>query len=101
MTDETKNMAKDRGARLAAEETSRASEERFDLIVDAVADYGIFLLDSTGVVKTWNSGAARLKGYAAEEIIGQHFSRFYPDKARAERWPEHELKLAARDGRFE
>src|SRR5262249_43848651 len=59
----------------------RASEERFRLLVEGTRDYAIFLLDTRGNVASWNPGAERLKGYAAEEIIGQHFSRFYPQDA--------------------
>jgi len=54
------------------------SEERFRLLVEGVKDYAIFMLDPQGHVLTWNAGAERLKGYPAAEIIGQHFSRFYP-----------------------
>ncbi|MDQ4136253.1 MAG: PAS domain S-box protein, partial [Pseudomonadota bacterium] len=53
------------------------SERRFQLLVDAVADYAIFMLDPTGVVVSWNTGAQRIKGYEEREIVGQHFSRFY------------------------
>lgn len=58
------------------------SEERFRLLVEGVSDYGIFGLDTTGRVVSWNAGAERISGYAAEEIIGQHFSRFYPAETR-------------------
>jgi PAS domain S-box-containing protein len=76
-------------------------EERFRLLIDSVNDYAIFMLDENGRVATWNPGAQRLKGYRAEEIIGQHFSRFYPeDDVRAGKC-EHELEVAAREGRFE
>ena len=63
------------------------SEERFRLMVEGVQDYAIFLLDEQGVVRSWNHGAERLKGYRAHEIIGQHFSRFYPPDALARDWP--------------
>src|SRR6201999_3137374 len=61
----------------------------------------IFLLDATGHVASWNAGAERLKGYQADEIIGQHFSQFYQQEAKDRRWPEHELKVAAEEGSFE
>jgi len=61
-----------------AQSELQESEERFRLVVENVADYAIFMLDKTGHVATWNLGAERIKGYTAEEIIGQHFSRFYP-----------------------
>src|SRR5947209_8523479 len=63
-----------------AEAALRATEERFRLLVDGVRDYAIFLLDAEGRVSSWNRGAERLKGYAADEIIGRHFSCFYPEE---------------------
>ncbi len=84
-----------------AHEQLRASEARFRLLVEAVKDYAIFMLDPSGRVVTWNAGAARIKGYDAREIIGHHFSEFYPtDDVRAGKC-ERELEGAARDGRFE
>jgi PAS domain S-box-containing protein len=76
------------------------SDEIFRLLVDSVQDYAIFLLDPDGNVATWNQGAERIKGYAANEIIGQHFSRFYPKEARESHWPERELEFATKEGRF-
>jgi PAS domain S-box-containing protein len=73
----------------------------YRLLVDSVRDYAIFLLDPTGHVASWNEGARRIKGYEPEEIIGKHFSVFYPPERVAERFPEYELEVAARDGRFE
>lgn len=64
-------------------------------------DYAIFMLDSTGHVMTWNLGAERLKGYSAKEIIGRHFSTFYRQEDIDRGWPEHELKVAVAEGRFE
>jgi PAS domain S-box-containing protein len=75
--------------------------EAFERTVEDITDYGIFLLDPQGVVKTWNRGAERLKGYKAGEIIGRHFSTFYPQSAIESRWPDHELETATRTGRFE
>jgi PAS domain S-box-containing protein len=83
-----------------AEVRFRETEEIFRLLVEGVQDYAIFLLDSEGTVRTWNIGAERLKGYKAEEIIGQHFSCFYPGEARESHWPERELEIAAKEGRF-
>jgi PAS domain S-box-containing protein len=88
-------------ARRQAQETLRHVELQFDRLVAGVQDYAIFLLDPDGRVASWNTGAQRLKGYAADEIIGEHFSRFYPQDALDRRWPEHELEWAARSGRFE
>src|ERR1043166_3936909 len=70
------------------------------LLVESIADYAIFLLDEDGRVATWNQGAERIKGYKADEIIGQHFSVFYPTEARESRWPDRELQMAAKEGRF-
>ena len=84
-----------------ADELLRQSEERFRLLVDAVEDYAIFMLDPRGHVASWNSGAQRIKGYSADEIIGTHFRRFYPADQQARRHPEHELELALRDGHYE
>lgn len=79
----------------------RDIENHFSHLVAGVQDYAIFLLDANGNVKTWNAGARRIKGYEAKEIIGQHFSRFYPSDVVARGWPEEELVRARRDGRFE
>ncbi|WP_028224139.1 PAS domain-containing hybrid sensor histidine kinase/response regulator [Paraburkholderia ferrariae] len=76
------------------------SSRRFEALVQPIEDYAIFLLDPEGCVATWNRGAARIKGYEAHEIIGQHFSRFYTEEAKARRWPEHELEQAVLHGRF-
>jgi PAS domain S-box-containing protein len=75
--------------------------ESFRLLVDGVRDYAIFMLDPEGRVVTWNTGAALIKGYSADEIIGEHVSRFYPPEAVAHGHPVHELNLAAREGRLE
>src|SRR5215510_2963225 len=77
------------------------TERRFRLLVDSIRDYAIFMLDTDGRVVTWNAGAERIKGYRADEIVGQHFSRFYPPDALASGLPEHELKIAAEVGRYE
>src|SRR5689334_21727312 len=84
-----------------AESGLRRSEEHFAQLVAGVRDYAVFLLDRHGNVLTWNAGAERIKGYAAAEIIGQHFSRFYPKEAVERGWPAHELEVAAATGRFE
>jgi PAS domain S-box-containing protein len=73
--------------------------ELYRMLVESVRDYAIFALDSTGHVLSWNAGAERFKGYKADEIIGKHFSVFYPP---ADQWkPPYELKIAAAEGRFE
>jgi len=98
--DLTERRRNEEDSRRRAEELLRA-EERLRLLVDAVEDYAIFMLDPSGRVATWNIGAQRINGYAASEIIGQHFSRFrLPEDVRAGRC-EKELETAARDGRLE
>ena len=77
------------------------SEARFRRLVEAVVDYAIFQLDAKGIIATWNSGAQRIKGYTADEIIGQHFSRFYTNEDRAVGVPQRALETASREGRFE
>ncbi|HEY3785273.1 MAG TPA: PAS domain S-box protein [Steroidobacteraceae bacterium] len=79
----------------------RESEERFRLLVSGVKDYAIFMLDPQGIVATWNTGAENIKRYSAQEIIGSHFSRFYPPEAIARRLPETELQGAMMQGRYE
>src|SRR2546427_7161412 len=81
--------------------TPREAPETFRLLVEGIQDFAIFMLDGAGRVATWNTGAERIKGYRAEEIVGQHFSRFYPPEAVAEGKPARLLALAARDGRVE
>jgi PAS domain S-box-containing protein len=83
-----------------AEPILRHSDEVFRLLVESVKDYAIFLLDPTGRVVSWNQGAERIKGYKANEIIGQHFSRFYPKEAQESKWPDRELEIAGKEGRF-
>ena len=85
----------------AAEAALRQSEERFRLLVNAVTDYAIFMLDPDGRIQSWNAGAQRMKGYTSTEIIGQHFRRFYPLEKQQARHPEHELETALRDGHYE
>jgi PAS domain S-box-containing protein len=82
-------------------EDLRRSEERFRLLVEGVRDYAIFMLDPDGYVKSWNAGAERIKGYKADEIIGHHFSEFYPEEAINRGWPQYELEEARTKGRFE
>ena len=94
-------MNTDRERATRGAEHLRQSEERFRLLVEGVLDYAIFMLDPQGYVLTWNAGAQRFKGYRAEEIVGSHFSRFYPPEALARGLPAHELETAARVGSFE
>jgi PAS domain S-box-containing protein len=73
----------------------------YRLLVQSVVDYAIFALDATGHIRTWNAGAERIKGYTADEIIGKHFSIFYPEEDLAWNKPAYELEVASREGKFE
>ncbi|THC46063.1 PAS domain-containing sensor histidine kinase [Massilia sp. Mn16-1_5] len=84
-----------------AEQALRASEERFRLLVQGVTDYAIYMLSPDGTVTNWNVGAERIKGYSYNEIVGQHFSRFYTEEDRGAGLPARALGNAAREGRYE
>src|ERR1700757_248259 len=77
------------------------SERSFRLLVEGVADYALYMLDPTGMITSWNIGGQRIKGYSPEEIIGQHFSRFYTETDRANGKPVRALKIAREHGRYE
>jgi PAS domain S-box-containing protein len=77
------------------------AEAKFKLLVDAVMDYALYMLDPEGRITTWNSGAQRAKGYTADEILGRHFSCFFTQEDRDSGLPEHALRVAAQEGRFE
>ena len=94
-------ITRDITERLQTREKLNASETRLRQLLDAVVDYAIFQLDRDGYILTWNTGAQRIKGYTADEIIGQHFSLFYPDEERQAGIPARALATAAQDGRFE
>jgi PAS domain S-box-containing protein len=94
-------VTRDLTDRRAAEAELRASEERFRLLVQSVTDYAIYMLDPEGRVTSWNAGAERFKGYSAEEIMGEHFSRFYTEEDLAAGIPTIALETASREGRFE
>src|SRR5436190_6798826 len=93
----------DRPGNGTASPAARSSVDRdhLPLLVASVVDYAIFLLDPTGVVMSWNAGAERIKGYKADEIIGQHFSKFYPPVEIERGKPKYELQVAAKVGRYE
>lgn len=79
----------------------QTGDERFELLVNAVTDYAIYMLDPQGQIATWNAGAERMKGYTASEAIGEHFSRFFTEEDRAADLPSRAMRIAAREGRFE
>ncbi|AYG84894.1 Signal transduction histidine-protein kinase/phosphatase DegS [Streptomyces hundungensis] len=85
----------------ARKETVPLSETAFTLLVQGVLDYGIFMLDPHGYIISWNAGAERIKGYSASDILGQHFSVFYPPEDQASGKPQWELETAVADGRLE
>ncbi|MGO4476357.1 PAS domain S-box protein [Massilia sp. 2TAF26] len=87
--------------RKLARDALRHTEEQFKLLVESVVDYAIYMLSPEGVVTTWNAGARKIKGYAADEIVGSHFSRFYTEEDRRNGKPEQVLAQVRADGRFE
>jgi len=95
------DAARDELERNVRESTLAESEKRLGLMVESVVDYAIFMLDADGRVATWNAGAQRIKEYGAAEVIGQHFSRFYPREDVEAGKPERALDIATREGRYE
>jgi PAS domain S-box-containing protein len=81
--------------------TANSENDRYRLLVDAITDYAIYMLDPDGIVTNWNAGAQRFKGYTAEEIVGQHFSRFYLPEDRSDGLPARALRIARTEGKFE
>jgi len=94
-------ITRDLSERRTAEEALRRSDQQFRLLVQSVTDYAIYMLDPNGNVTNWNLGAQRIKGYAPEEIVGQHFSRFYTEEDRARGEPQRALDRALAEGRYE
>jgi len=94
-------ITRDITAKREQEKALRDSEERFRMLVQGVRDYAIYMLDTEGRVTNWNSGAQSIKGYTVEEIVGQHFSRFYTDEDRARGEPQFALETALREGKYE
>ncbi|GJD66864.1 hybrid sensor histidine kinase/response regulator [Methylobacterium frigidaeris] len=94
-------ITRDLSDRKAVQEALSQSEQRFRMLVQGVQDYAIYMLDPLGKVSSWNRGAQRFKGYTDEEIIGEHFSRFYTDEDRATDLPARALRTASSEGRFE
>jgi len=94
-------ITRDVSERKAALEALTESERQFRTLVSGVVDYAIFMLEPDGIVSNWNTGAARIKGYTADEIVGQHISRFYIEEDRASGTPARALETALREGRYE
>jgi PAS domain S-box-containing protein len=94
-------ITRDLSERKAAEDELRRSQEQFRLLVQGVTDYAIYLLDTTGHIASWNAGAERIKGYSAEEIVGEHFSRFYTPEDAAAGLPGKVLDTALKSGKYE
>lgn len=94
-------VTRDLTERRAAEEEVRTSEERFRTLVEGIREYGIFMLDASGNVVSWNEGAECIKGYSAADIMGRHFSTFYPQADIDNGKPPYELEVAAQVGSFE
>lgn len=101
MSTDDRNRMNDSSSEQVLKRALRMSESQFRQLVAGVRDYAIFLLDAQGHIASWNQGAERIKGYREDEIIGKHFSVFYPPELIARRWPEYELKLAEEEGRLE
>nr|WP_051242886.1 PAS domain S-box protein [Azohydromonas australica] len=94
-------VTRDLTERREAEQRVRESERSLRLLVESVQDYAIFTLDCDGVIRSWNTGAQRIKGYEASEAIGKHFSMLYEPSRIVEGWPQEELRLAQQHGRLE
>jgi formate hydrogenlyase transcriptional activator len=94
-------LVRDVSAQRAAQELLRQKDQQLRSIIESVNDYAIFLLDPGGHIASWNPGAERIKGYREEEILGQHFSRFYVQEEVEQGKPQEELRIATAKGRFE
>src|SRR5580700_3600731 len=96
----TRHSVNGEAVALVRESDPHADDEIFRRLVEGVREYAIFFLDPKGIVTTWNQGAQAIKGYTRDEVLGQHFSKFYLPEAVQSGWPTRELELAAKEGRF-
>ena len=94
-------VTRDLTERKLAEESLKQSEQQFRLLVEGVTDYALYMLDPTGVITNWNTGAQRIKGYTPQEIIGKHYSLFFSPEDAANGEPQRGLSRAVKEGRFE
>ena len=94
-------VTRDLSERREAAEAMRRREQEFQRLVEGVVDYAIYMLDPGGYISTWNAGAERAKGYGRDEIVGQHFSKFFTPEDQTAGLPQRALEVAAREGRFE
>ena len=97
----TAELAASNAELMAQSEAREMAEGRFRLLVEGVVDYALYMLDPTGLITNWNTGAQRIKGYLGSEVIGQHFSRFYTEEDQAAGLPAAAVDAAARDGKYE
>jgi PAS domain S-box-containing protein len=95
------NITRDLTESRNSQERLLKAEQQFRLLVQGVTDYALYMMDVDGKVSSWNAGAEHIKGYRPDEIIGQHFSRFFPEHDRLEGVPDHALQTARREGRYE
>ena len=86
---------------IAASQERERAEGNFRLLVEGVVDYAIYMLDPTGIITSWNAGGERIKGYRSDEVVGEHYSRFFTPEDRNRHLPENALEVAARDGKYE
>ena len=82
-------------------DASTSDDSRYRMLIEAITDYAIYMLDPDGIVSSWNPGARRFMGYEVSQIVGEHFSRFYTEADRATGLPQRALEIAAREGKFE